>query len=183
MFYKKNSKRYSEKRPSQIQLKSNINLPFDSLKFNFNKINDQEFLLKINDLDNIQNFKDNFIIINNSPIEQGHCLIVPSLHSNLNQVLNIDSIKLVVDLILLSSSTNIIIGFNSVQAYASVNHLHMHLYYLNSIKKSFPFPIQNVSHAKRLCQNLWFISEEEWYFPAFSVQLSDFGQNISKFLE
>ena len=155
------------------------------MKFNFNKINHQEILLKINDLDKSEKFNDSFIIINNSPIEQGHCLIVPNMHSNLNQLLNIDSIKLAVDLILLSTSKNIIIGFNSVQAYASVNHLHMHLYYLNSTnnKSTFPFPIQNVSHAHRLCQHLWFLSEEHWYFPAFSVQLSDFDQNITKFLK
>ncbi|RNA02396.1 GDP-D-glucose phosphorylase 1-like [Brachionus plicatilis] len=178
-----NSKRYSEKRPSQIQTKSDINIPFDDGKFNFNKIKSQEFLLKLNHLDENKNFNDDFIIINNSPIEQGHCLIVPKLHSNQNQVLNIDSVKLAVDLMLLSASTNIVIGYNSVQAYASVNHLHMHLYYLNSVKNEsgFPFPIQIVSNAQKLSQYLWFLNEEITLMPAFSVQLSDFDQNLLKF--
>lgn len=140
-------------------------------------------MLKINHLDENENLNDDFIIINNSPIEQGHCLIVPKLHSNQNQILNVHSIKLALDLILLSESTNVIIGYNSIEAYASVNHLHMHLYYLNSVNNGthFSFPIQNVLEAEKLSKNLWYLSSENWLIPAFSLQLCDFGQDLLKF--
>ena len=110
-----------------------------------------------------------FIIVNNSPIEFGHSLIVPRLKSGLNQVimfyfyfkyinyqfnkrfdfnkvLNQEAIELTTRLALLSKSLNIIFGFNSINAYASVNHLHLHVYYITSEiqDKRFPFPIQNV---------------------------------------
>ena len=38
-------------------------------------------------------------------------------------------------------------GFNSLNAYASVNHMHLHFYYLmtsESLKPENPMPIQNV---------------------------------------
>lgn len=61
-------------------------------------------------------------------------------------MLNEDAIQLAVRLSLLSKSVHLIVGFNSINAYASVNHLHLHAYYMNNHirEKKFPFPIQNV---------------------------------------
>ena len=184
IFLKKNPKRFSEKRPSQIQISSSINVPFDINKFNFNKINSNEIIFKLNRQDENQTLNDDYIIINNSPIELGHSLLVPQLHSNLNQVLNLDSIKLALELIILSNSLNLIIGFNTVQAYSSVNHLHLHIYYLNLLNNNdseFPFPIQNITQAERIGPNLWFISDDVIPIPAFSLQLCDFQNDICKF--
>lgn len=113
----------------------------------------------------------------------GHSLIVPSLHSNLNQVLTLDSIKLALDFMILSNSFNFIIGFNTTQAYASVNHLHLHMYYLNvhNEDSEFPFPIQNVQNADNLCSNLWFLSDNVTLIPAFALQLCDFKNDLIKF--
>ncbi|XP_071041783.1 GDP-D-glucose phosphorylase 1 isoform X1 [Parasteatoda tepidariorum] len=69
-------------------------------------------------------------IINVSPIEECHCLLVPGLENGLPQVLNINSLRLAVESLLISNDRYLRVGFNSLGAYASVNHLHFHLYYL-----------------------------------------------------
>ena len=43
-----NSKRYSEKRPTQLNKKSLVNEPFDPNKFNFNKIDSNEVTKNLN---------------------------------------------------------------------------------------------------------------------------------------
>lgn len=65
----------------------------------------------------------------------------------LTKVIEYESIKLVAKFALAISTNNFIIGFNSLNAYASVNHLHFHFYYLinESMKQDKPLPIQNVT--------------------------------------
>jgi hypothetical protein len=70
------------------------------------------------------------IIINVSPIEFGHCLFVPKLNDCLPQILTEYSIHLALQIMLSSGRKNFKMAFNSLCAYASVNHLHWHLYYL-----------------------------------------------------
>ncbi|PSN39365.1 GDP-D-glucose phosphorylase 1 [Blattella germanica] len=103
--------------------------PFNAEKFNFTKIKDEEYLFEINKIGKISS--GHFLIINVSPLEYGHSLFVPSLFSCLPQVATLESIQLVIELLLLSNSPTLRIGFNGLCAYASVNHLHYHLYYLN----------------------------------------------------
>lgn len=90
-----------------------------------------------------ENNDDSLIIINNSPIEIGHILLVPNCKENLNQVATLDSIRKAIDTLLLSNSNNFIVGFNSLCALASVNHLHFHAYYL-PFDKDYWLPIQDL---------------------------------------
>ena len=80
-------------------------------------------------------------IINVSPIEYGHCLFIPQVKQNHPQILNLHSIQSALKLMLLSRSKSFKLAFNSLCAYASVNHLHWHLYYLNP---SFEVPIAHI---------------------------------------
>jgi GDP-D-glucose phosphorylase len=73
------------------------------------------------------------IIINVSPIDIGHCLLVPSLEENLPQILTESSIRLALQVAASSGRSNFKMAFNSLCAYASVNHLHWHMYYLQVI--------------------------------------------------
>ena len=58
-----------------------------------------------------------------------------------------------VEISLMSNSKNKIIGFNSLKSYASVNHQHLQLVYLNtdsiqeaqSSGRMYPFSVQNVN--------------------------------------
>ncbi|KAL1122151.1 hypothetical protein AAG570_003556, partial [Ranatra chinensis] len=72
-----------------------------------------------------------YIVINVSPLEIGHSLLLPSLFLGLPQILTLKSLKLAVDILLTSGSPAFRVGFNGLCAYATVNHLHFHVYYLN----------------------------------------------------
>ncbi|CAG5132833.1 unnamed protein product, partial [Candidula unifasciata] len=70
------------------------------------------------------------VIVNVSPMEYGHCLLVPQIDSHRPQVLTQTGIQVAIETMLLSGHRGLRMGFNSLCAFASVNHLHFHLYYL-----------------------------------------------------
>uniref|UniRef100_A0A2C9LAB3 GDP-D-glucose phosphorylase 1 n=1 Tax=Biomphalaria glabrata TaxID=6526 RepID=A0A2C9LAB3_BIOGL len=70
------------------------------------------------------------LVVNVSPMEYGHCLLVPQIDKLPAQILTEVSIQVALETILLSSHRGLLMGFNSLCAFASVNHLHFHLYYL-----------------------------------------------------
>ncbi|KAJ9578262.1 hypothetical protein L9F63_005532, partial [Diploptera punctata] len=115
----------------------NISQPFSSEKFNFTKIKNEEYLFEINKAE--IGSSEHFLIINVSPLEYCHSLLLPSLFSCLPQVVTLESLQLAIEILLLSSTPALRIGFNGLCAYASVNHLHYHLYYLNH-----PMLLENV---------------------------------------
>jgi hypothetical protein len=132
------------------------------------------------------NINGNFVTINNSALELGHVLIIPQLYSGLNQVLTIDAVQLAAEFICLSGSDNIIIGFNSIGAYSSVNHLHVQAYYLNTpfFPARDPLPIHRANKAHSLGNHLWFLDDTDCYFiNTFALQLCDFNDDIFKFAE
>lgn len=105
-------------------------------------------------------------------------------------MLNEYAINLAIEILKLTKSKEILIGFNSLNAFASVNHLHLHLYYLdhnqvikqrikNEVTYLRSLPIQNVKFANRIATNLWSLADN-YYFPGFAIQLSDFN-NESEF--
>ena len=87
------------------------------------------------------------MIINVSPVGRGHCLLVPQVEGCYQQVLiyvatyvcrltsaNLHvmtehALILALETMLLSKSLDTKLAFNSLCAYASVNHLHWHFYY------------------------------------------------------
>ncbi|KAK6475045.1 GDP-D-glucose phosphorylase 1-like [Huso huso] len=71
------------------------------------------------------------VVINVSPLEFGHCLIIPEPSLCLPQVLTRDVVRIGIESVLLSSHPGFRVGFNSLGAFASVNHLHLHGYYLD----------------------------------------------------
>ncbi|XP_029160066.1 GDP-D-glucose phosphorylase 1 [Nylanderia fulva] len=98
---------------------------FDSTRFNFTNLTQQEILFDIGDGDT-----NDIVAINASPLEEGHCLVLLERLKCLPQVMTEYSLRKVVELCLLSSSWSLRATFNSLCAHASVNHLHWHLYYL-----------------------------------------------------
>ena len=113
-----------------------VRQPFDPEKFNFTKVDtDKELVFET--LDKEEDEKEGgggggggICIINVSPIEFGHCLFLPQVQRCLPQALTKNAIESALKLMLLSRSKAMKMGFNSLCAYASVNHLHWHLYYL-----------------------------------------------------
>lgn len=70
-------------------------------------------------------------MINVSPLEWGHMLLVPEPSLGLPQRLLPSALRAGVEAVLLSSHPGFRIGFNSLGGLASVNHLHLHGYYLS----------------------------------------------------
>ncbi|XP_050436798.1 GDP-D-glucose phosphorylase 1 isoform X2 [Adelges cooleyi] len=125
------------KRRVPIQFHS-VMEPFNDEDFNFTKVDSREFLfgLRYNknsatDTDRVASDQSyDVLAINASPLGDFHSLILPKMSSKLPQSINEHSLRLALQIILLSASPAIRIGFNSLCAFASVNHLHLHLYYL-----------------------------------------------------
>ncbi|CAG9782578.1 unnamed protein product [Diatraea saccharalis] len=98
--------------------------PFNKDKFNFTKVSQEEIIMSIRDIDD----SISTILVNVSPISQYHSLLCPSVNNCLPQVVTEESLNLAMKLMQIVNSRVFRIGFNSLCALASVNHLHYHLF-------------------------------------------------------
>ncbi|KAL4238038.1 GDP-D-glucose phosphorylase [Mactra antiquata] len=138
-----NIKRAQERRKPDVI--NSVNQPFNPASFNFTKIKESEILFDLvkkdnssGDMTNGENGTEdstkkvrNLVIINVSPLEYGHVLLVPNIDACNPQILTESSIRLSIEMMLLSKHRGFRLGFNSLCALASVNHQHMHAYYLD----------------------------------------------------
>ncbi|XP_049840090.1 GDP-D-glucose phosphorylase 1 [Schistocerca gregaria] len=109
---------------------TSLTQPFDHDRFNFTKIDETEILFELRRKCDTSTNR-HCVIINESPLEFGHCLLLPSRLNCLPQIATQHSLQLAIEVMLLSSNPAFRVGFNSLCGYASVNHLHYHGYYLN----------------------------------------------------
>ncbi|XP_076980335.1 GDP-D-glucose phosphorylase 1 isoform X2 [Tamandua tetradactyla] len=112
---------------------SSVRQAFDPEQFNFNKIRPGEVLFRLHREPNLPGAlqqEDVLVIINVSPLEWGHVLLVPEPTYGLPQRLLPGVLRAGVEAVLLSSHPGFRVGFNSLGGLASVNHLHLHGYYL-----------------------------------------------------
>ncbi|VDL46852.1 unnamed protein product [Hymenolepis diminuta] len=124
-----------------------IDEPVSANKFNFTKIEPVETLLHFN-FREIENCDGN-IIANVSPFEFGHSLIVPNCDKLYNQVLRKSPLHMALTTMLLSANDYLCLGFNSLLAYASVNHLHFHLWYSTHRLYASVCPIRGKEYLPR----------------------------------
>ncbi|GAA6107827.1 GDP-D-glucose phosphorylase 1 [Tachysurus ichikawai] len=131
-----NIQRGIERRKPQEIL--SIHQQFDPTLFNFNKINSAEILFEMHKAEQIYTGCAGkgtcvtcVVIINVSPLEFGHCLLVPEPSRCHPQILTPLALQIGVESLFLSADPGFRVGFNSLGAFASVNHLHLHAYYLN----------------------------------------------------
>ncbi|XP_010953384.2 GDP-D-glucose phosphorylase 1 [Camelus bactrianus] len=118
------------RRPQNIR---SVRQAFDPEQFNFNKIRPGEVLFHLHrepDLPGVLQQEDILVVINVSPLEWGHVLLVPEPARGLPQRLLPGALRAGVEAVLLSSHPGFRVGFNSLGGLASVNHLHLHGYYL-----------------------------------------------------
>ncbi|XP_076664742.1 GDP-D-glucose phosphorylase 1 isoform X2 [Andrena cerasifolii] len=100
---------------------------FDEKSFNFTKLTPEETIMDLNNGDG-----NDIIAVNVSPMEYCHSLLLPQRNRRLPQIVTKYSLGKAIEMFSLSSSSYVRMVFNSLCAFASVNHLHWHLYYLNS---------------------------------------------------
>ncbi|KAJ8720973.1 hypothetical protein PYW08_006438 [Mythimna loreyi] len=103
---------------------NNIFQPFDEKKFNFNKVSPKEILFSIED----EGGNKHTVLINVSPVSRYHSLLCPYVDKCLPQVVTPESLDLAVQIMFLIEDRTVRIGFNSICAFASVNHLHYHFF-------------------------------------------------------
>lgn len=147
-----NTQRGIERRKPQLIL--SIQQEFDPKQFNFNKINPEEVLFQMCKTDDsgVQNGTDTscFVIINASPLEFGHCLLVPEPLRCHPQILTPLAVQFGIESVFLSADPSYRVGFNSLGAFASVNHLHLHGYYLNHPLKIESIRVEPILLEKNL---------------------------------
>ncbi|XP_066491397.1 GDP-D-glucose phosphorylase 1 [Tiliqua scincoides] len=120
-----NPQRGSERRrPQDIR---SVRQGFDPRQFSFREIRPEEVLFRLAGA----GAGGVLVVINVSPLEFGHVLLVPEPALALPQVLTPEALGAGLEAVLLSAHPGFRVGFNSLGAFASVNHLHLHGFYLD----------------------------------------------------
>lgn len=148
-----NEGRHLKKRPTEFRV-DKVLQPFDENKFNFTKVGQEELLCQFapND-DNEAHFFPNapidaddlpsVVAINVSPIEYGHVLLIPRILECLPQRIDPESFLLALYMAVEAGDPYFRVGYNSLGAFATINHLHFQAYYL-----AMPFPIERARSKK-----------------------------------
>ncbi|CAM0874810.1 unnamed protein product [Alopecurus aequalis] len=130
-----NEGRHLKKRPTEFRVDCVLQ-PFDSAKFNFTKVGQEEVLFRFENgggddsyfLDNAPSTESdhapNVVAINVSPIEYGHVLLIPRVLDRLPQRIDHESFLLALHMAAEAASPYFRLGYNSLGAFATINHLH-----------------------------------------------------------
>lgn len=148
-----NEGRHLKKRPTEFRV-DKVLQPFDGSKFNFTKVGQEEviFQFEASEDGEIQFFPNapidaanspSVVAINVSPIEYGHVLLIPRVLECLPQRIDHESLLLALHMAAEAGSPYFRLGYNSLGAFATINHLHFQAYYL-----AVPFPIEKTSAKK-----------------------------------
>lgn len=148
-----NEGRHLKKRPTEFRV-DKVLQPFDGNKFNFTKVGQEEVLFRFepNENGNTQFIPDapvdvenspSVVAINVSPIEYGHVLLIPRILECLPQRIDRESFLLALHMAAEAGNTYFRLGYNSLGAFATINHLHFQAYYL-----AVPFPIEKAPTKK-----------------------------------
>ncbi|XP_057795285.1 GDP-L-galactose phosphorylase 1-like [Salvia miltiorrhiza] len=148
-----NEGRHLKKRPTEFRV-DKVLQPFDESKFNFTKVGQEEVLFQFEaSEDNAVHFFPNkpidvdnsptVVAINVSPIEYGHVLLIPRIFECLPQRIDRQSFLLALYMATEVGNPYFRLGYNSLGAFATINHLHFQAYYLE-----MPFPIEKASSKK-----------------------------------
>ncbi|KAI8464721.1 MAG: GDP-L-galactose phosphorylase 1-like protein [Monoraphidium minutum] len=137
-----NEGRATKKRPTEFRL-DQVCQPFDPAKFHFNKAALHEAFFAFEPAPPAAAASafapagrlgpsPNLVLINVSPIDYGHVLLCPRVLDNLPQLLDRESVLLALRFAREGGNPFLRVGYNSLGAYATINHLHFQSYYLNT---------------------------------------------------
>ncbi|MCW1887902.1 GDP-L-galactose phosphorylase, partial [Luteolibacter flavescens] len=150
-----NEGRHLKKRPTEFRV-DRVLQPFDAAKFNFTKVGQEEVLFQFENGGGDDSFfvesspisvadrAPNVVAINVSPIEYGHVLLIPRVLDRLPQRIDQESFLLALHMAAEAASPYFRLGYNSLGAFATINHLHFQAYYL-----TVPFPVEKAA-TKRI---------------------------------
>ncbi|XVF71447.1 hypothetical protein PTKIN_Ptkin12aG0038200 [Pterospermum kingtungense] len=158
-----NEGRHLKKRPTEFRI-DQVLQPFDDSKFNFTKVGQEEVLFRFekgNDCNShFQAYcSPSVVAINVSPIEYGHVLLIPHVLDCLPQRIDHDSFLLAVHLAKEAADAFFRVGYNSLGAFATINHLHFQAYHLDVPFPIEKAPIRRIYTGKRLQDRGVIVSE------------------------
>jgi len=143
-----NEGRAQKKRQTEFKM-DDVCQAFDTKKFNFTKAKQDEVLfqfeMSVDDFtscyeeNKIVESNASFVYINISPIEYGHVLLVPKVLKCIPQQMSTECLLTALHMSVEVHNPCFKFGFNTLGAYASINHLHFQGYFLNA-----PFPVERV---------------------------------------
>ena len=118
--------------------------PWDPKKFNFQKALQQEVLFQYEPglasdgslkfiAASPANNSPNLVLINVSPIEYGHMLLVPRVMDSLTQLVDQASMRLALQFCEHSNNPYFRLCYNSLGAYGTINHLHFQVGHLGTV--------------------------------------------------
>ncbi|CAH8337012.1 unnamed protein product [Eruca vesicaria subsp. sativa] len=144
------------KRPTEFRV-DKVLQSFDDNKFNFTKVGQEELLFQFEAGEDDEEAKffpcmpldpensPNVVAINVSPIEYGHVLLLPRVLDCLPQRIDHKSMLLAFHMASEAANPNFRVGYNSLGAFATINHLHFQAYYF-----AMPFPLEKASSKKMI---------------------------------
>eukprot|EP00258_Populus_trichocarpa_P019026 XP_006383317.2 GDP-L-galactose phosphorylase 1 [Populus trichocarpa] len=143
-----NKGRHLKKRPTEFRV-DKVLQDFDETKFNFTKVGHFRFEKSIDHnrhffpsappitADSNSSNSSSVVAINVSPIEYGHVLLIPQVLNCLPQRIDHGSFLLALHMAKEAADPFFRVGYNSLGAFATINHLHFQAYYLAA-----PFPVE-----------------------------------------
>ncbi|CAA7025327.1 unnamed protein product [Microthlaspi erraticum] len=148
-----NEGRHLKKRPTEFRI-DKVLQSFDGNKFNFTKVGQEELLFQFEAGEDgeVQFFpcmpvdaenSPSVVAINVSPIEYGHVLLIPRVLDCLPQRIDHKSLLLALHMAAEAANPYFRLGYNSLGAFATINHLHFQAYYL-----AMPFPLEKAPSKK-----------------------------------
>ena len=133
---------------------------FDPAKFNFKKALDSEVLFQFEQLgdgegpvtyhtDSICPASPDLVLINVSPIEYGHVLLVPRVLDEVPQLVDPQSMLLALRFCQQADNQSFRLCYNSLGAYATINHLHFQVLEVQLALRRLPVytPWRPMPHA------------------------------------
>ncbi|KAI9161537.1 hypothetical protein LWI28_018420 [Acer negundo] len=145
-----NEGRHLKKRPTEFRV-DQVLQPFNDDKFNFTKVGQEEVLFRFEESFESKSLyslnapvhaesnsnSPSVVAINVSPIEYGHVLLIPRVLDCLPQRIDHASFLLALQMAKEAADPFFRLGYNSLGAFATINHLHFQAYYLR-----LPFPVE-----------------------------------------
>ncbi|KAL2522399.1 GDP-L-galactose phosphorylase 1 [Forsythia ovata] len=137
-----NEGRHHKKRATEFRI-DQVLQPFDENKFNFTKVGQEEVLFRFepsNDNEfhyfpssavDAASSSPSVVAINVSPIEYGHVLLIPRVLDCFPQSIDHESLFLALHFASETADPAFRVGYNSLGAFATINHLHFQAYYLS----------------------------------------------------
>jgi len=108
------------KRGSQVTKMDSVKEKYDESKFQFNKAREEEVIVDVT-LDGVRCD----VLVNTNPFMRGHILITPERERGHNQYFRGETAKVMLEMLRTADRKSFKIAYNSVGAFASINHLHI----------------------------------------------------------